>query len=120
MEAEDVRTVRREADRREHAAHRSGRNLAPLLARGIGDIQQLLLILVHPVGETRNARGVHHEAQVLLANIGHQPVAPGGCVHLVQLAARSEEHTSELQSLMRISYAVLCWKKKKTQNTKHL
>src|SRR3546814_4682503 len=27
--------------------------------------------------------------------------------------ARSEEHTSELQSLMRISYAVFCWKKKK-------
>src|SRR3546814_9646925 len=31
--------------------------------------------------------------------------------------ARSEEHTSELQSLMRISYAVFCLKKKKT--TKH-
>src|SRR3546814_4515910 len=29
--------------------------------------------------------------------------------------ARSEEHTSELQSLMRISYAVFCLKKKKTQ-----
>src|SRR3546814_1494595 len=28
--------------------------------------------------------------------------------------ARSEEHTSELQSLMRISYAVFCFKKKKT------
>src|SRR3546814_4863423 len=28
--------------------------------------------------------------------------------------ARSEEHTSELQSLMRISYAVLCLKKKRT------
>src|SRR3546814_5327184 len=28
---------------------------------------------------------------------------------------RSEEHTSELQSLMRISYAVFCLKKKKTQ-----
>src|SRR3546814_9537705 len=27
---------------------------------------------------------------------------------------RSEEHTSELQSLMRISYAVFCWKTKKT------
>src|SRR3546814_6853998 len=26
---------------------------------------------------------------------------------------RSEEHTSELQSLMRISYAVFCWKKKR-------
>src|SRR3546814_9731432 len=33
---------------------------------------------------------------------------------------RSEEHTSELQSLMRISYAVFCLKKKKkTNNTKH-
>src|SRR3546814_1080703 len=30
---------------------------------------------------------------------------------------RSEEHTSELQSLMRISYAVLCLKKKKRQPT---
>src|SRR3546814_5553819 len=34
--------------------------------------------------------------------------------HLVHApAARSEEHTSELQSLMRISYAVFCLKKKK-------
>src|SRR3546814_6599704 len=32
---------------------------------------------------------------------------------------RSEEHTSELQSLMRISYAVFCLKKKKTTNDKH-
>src|SRR3546814_9802625 len=32
------------------------------------------------------------------------------------MTARSEEHTSELQSLMRISYAVFCLKKKKTQN----
>src|SRR3546814_5268464 len=32
---------------------------------------------------------------------------------LVQAAERSEEHTSELQSLMRISYAVFCLKKKK-------
>src|SRR3546814_5272440 len=30
------------------------------------------------------------------------------------LLSRSEEHTSELQSLMRISYAVFCLKKKKT------
>src|SRR3546814_5826582 len=34
------------------------------------------------------------------------------------VADRSEEHTSELQSLMRISYAVFCLKKK-THNTKH-
>src|SRR3546814_2214534 len=32
---------------------------------------------------------------------------------------RSEEHTSELQSLMRISYAVLCLTKKKRTKTKH-
>src|SRR3546814_6101406 len=31
--------------------------------------------------------------------------------------SRSEEHTSELQSLMRISYAVFCLKKQKTTNT---
>src|SRR3546814_1871339 len=35
-----------------------------------------------------------------------------------KLALRSEEHTSELQSLMRISYAVFCLKKhRKTHNT---
>src|SRR3546814_4788184 len=34
-------------------------------------------------------------------------------------AFRSEEHTSELQSLMRISYAVFCLKKKIKHNTKH-
>src|SRR3546814_9422994 len=37
-------------------------------------------------------------------------------------AVRSEEHTSELQSLMRISYAVFCLKKKtkKTYNNTHI
>src|SRR3546814_7663262 len=34
-------------------------------------------------------------------------------------AERSEEHTSELQSLMRISYAVFCLKKKKQKKTHH-
>src|SRR3546814_8757805 len=34
-------------------------------------------------------------------------------------ASRSEEHTSELQSLMRISYAVFCLKKNKQKNTYH-
>src|SRR3546814_5732812 len=36
-------------------------------------------------------------------------------VRLPRPATRSEEHTSELQSLMRISYAVFCLKKKNTQ-----
>src|SRR3546814_4669724 len=34
--------------------------------------------------------------------------------HRQEIAKRSEEHTSELQSLMRISYAVFCLKKKNT------
>src|SRR3546814_8768224 len=34
--------------------------------------------------------------------------------------ARSEEHTSELQSLMRISYAVFCLKKKKQKTQKYI
>src|SRR3546814_8737905 len=36
----------------------------------------------------------------------------------VHVFERSEEHTSELQSLMRISYAVFCLKKKQKQNKK--
>src|SRR3546814_2874118 len=38
---------------------------------------------------------------------------------IIQDGLRSEEHTSELQSLMRISYAVFCLKKKKQKN-KHI
>src|SRR3546814_5597262 len=37
---------------------------------------------------------------------------------LLRLVERSEEHTSELQSLMRISYAVFCLKKKKNNQHK--
>src|SRR3546814_6910975 len=36
------------------------------------------------------------------------------------VGTRSEEHTSELQSLMRISYAVFCLKKKKTNAKIHI
>src|SRR3546814_10844085 len=38
---------------------------------------------------------------------------PGSLPEQVSAVQRSEEHTSELQSLMRISYAVFCLKKKK-------
>src|SRR3546814_7913771 len=39
-------------------------------------------------------------------------------LHEAGIGRRSEEHTSELQSLMRISYAVFCLKKKRTKNQK--
>src|SRR3546814_10732190 len=47
------------------------------------------------------------------------PLVAGPAVGEVVQSAfyRSEEHTSELQSLMRISYAVFCLKKKNTDNT---
>src|SRR3546814_1391264 len=45
----------------------------------------------------------------------HEVTKVRGCC-FVALPMRSEEHTSELQSLMRISYSVFCWKK---QNSIH-
>src|SRR3546814_362001 len=50
-------------------------------------------------------------AQLVCADIGIDPSA--SALHLL----RSEEHTSELQSLMRISYTVFCLKKKKKTTT---
>src|SRR3546814_2366504 len=50
----------------------------------------------------RVGRGADHRHDRRAPGLVHQPAA-----HL-----RSEEHTSELQSLMRISYAVFCLKKK--------
>src|SRR3546814_4226916 len=47
------------------------------------------------------------------AGLTGTPFRSGG---LEREQGRSEEHTSELQSLMRISYAVFCLKKKKTTN----
>src|SRR3546814_9640461 len=48
-----------------------------------------------------------HAKDVQLSSTGHNSAAR------LSPYARSEEHTSELQSLMRISYAVFCLKKKK-------
>src|SRR3546814_8967910 len=65
---------------------------------------------VYVTAFTRNAIGNLLDAVVERANI-HWPA--GFDVHFFGSAPRSEEHTSELQSLMRISYAVFCLKKKK-------
>src|SRR3546814_7849895 len=59
---------------------------------------------------TRYAGGTRPAVSVFL----HPQADPGGVYHSVE---RSEEHTSELQSLMRISYAVFCLKKKNTIKT---
>src|SRR3546814_5868652 len=63
---------------------------------------------VHAVAQRRDQRDLGGEVET-------RQLRPA--VALVDVADRSEEHTSELQSLMRISYAVFCLKKKK--NTSH-
>src|SRR3546814_7312539 len=55
---------------------------------------------------------VDHGCSRPLPHVGR---APWSCRHAPSLP-RSEEHTSELQSLMRISYAVFCLKKKIRKN----
>src|SRR3546814_4328125 len=56
---------------------------------------------------------------VMNAPLTVRAIAPGTYVYTLMPASlvRSEEHTSELQSLMRITYAVFCLKKKKHHNT---
>src|SRR3546814_2951984 len=56
-------------------------------------------------------------ADDVAALLGARPVGIRPFRRTVVQADRSEEHTSELQSLMRISYAVFCLKKKKKYNT---
>src|SRR3546814_6698002 len=48
------------------------------------------------------------------------PLKPGQAAPRRLISPRSEEHTSELQSLMRISYAVFCLKKKKQYDMNEL
>src|SRR3546814_3139856 len=68
-----------------------------LVRRGAGDVEDLA------------AQGKHRLGRAVARLLGR--AAGGIALHQEQL--RSEEHTSELQSLMRISYAVFCLKKKK-------
>src|SRR3546814_8726343 len=58
------------------------------------------------IGLQRAAAGRQHDRRGQIGKTGHEMLR----------RLRSEEHTSELQSLMRISYAVFCLKKKKKQD----
>src|SRR3546814_7956706 len=64
-------------------------------------------------GQHRRAVGTEAIAPGAIDRRGNdEPVAD----RITQRGHRSEEHTSELQSLMRISYAVFCLKKKKEKH----
>src|SRR3546814_5217967 len=83
-------------------------------ARAQRQYVQLAIFAADEAAEQEAARGAGKE-DVAIERTGkcggHQPFAPN---FIATAIIRSEEHTSELQSLMRISYAVFCLKKKKT------
>src|SRR3546814_573925 len=89
-----------------------------------GESRHRILVLEHSYhGDTIGTmsigeRGVYNRAYApLLFDVGTIPLPSEGreqaALDALEGACRSEEHTSELQSLMRISYAVFCLKKKK-------
>src|SRR3546814_6835091 len=107
-------------------AQRQGRNDSPRdpldrLAR----FEQLIEIVTEQFDRDVGADACNQLVHAHLDRLGELVIIAGDFIHrLVQLGdeliagfarvgPRSEEHTSELQSLMRISYAVLCLKKKK-------
>src|SRR3546814_3087273 len=75
--------------------------------------------LLQRVGLARTGAGLETEAATIVeaSEDALQRNAAGGVGWALPIShgRRSEEHTSELQSLMRISYAVFCLKKKKTK-----
>src|SRR3546814_6469499 len=79
-----------------------------LVARAHEVLAGLHLDLLRPARLGKQCAGVEGAR----AERGNVLLQPGDVV------VRSEEHTSELQSLMRISYAVFCLKKKKRKKKK--
>src|SRR3546814_2009386 len=83
----------------------------------------VLQFTLYPLGAAFANDNVDPERRVGLSAILYMVYGVGACIgpllvgFLMGIWGRSEEHTSELQSLMRISYAVFCLKKKKNTYT---
>src|SRR3546814_4182427 len=69
--------------------------------------------------DPRNLRRTRSDRRGPLAGRARASRLSGGSARAQLDPPRSEEHTSELQSLMRISYAVFCLKKKNSSSTNH-
>src|SRR3546814_9111929 len=72
----------------------------------------------HPQGDQRQVENQKHDVADVHAG-DHAPKKIRRILDQQRPWGRSEEHTSELQSLMRISYAVFCLKKKKKQKNRY-
>src|SRR3546814_2830879 len=106
-------------------AGREDHAVTPAIKAGDG-LFELAVAVIAAIGDARAGRagaeiphrfngaldaiGIVGEAEIVVGSEKQHPLP-------VQHAFRSEEHTSELQSLMRTSYAVFCLKKK--NNTQH-
>src|SRR3546814_10232620 len=87
--------------------------LDPALADALADP-----ILVDPdLGQQANGDALRPPDRPPSGGLPPVDIAPIAPAAAPSRHARSEEHTSELQSLMRISYAVFCLKKKNTPTT---
>src|SRR3546814_5339752 len=73
---------------------------------------EAVLFRVHPTVTDRDGHGPGSNRDLAGDELRDLLVPTGPVVAAVDAYRRSEEHTSELQSLMRISYAVFCLKKK--------
>src|SRR3546814_4111045 len=72
--------------------------------------------LIDPLIAAAEAAVIFGEVDPVMEEWPQRPVGIAVIIFVDVLFFRSEEHTSELQSLMRISYAVFCLKKKKTKH----
>src|SRR3546814_4375167 len=101
----------------ERSVSRAGEQIGltqPAMSAALGRLRlmfddPLLIRVGRGLELTRKAEALALPLREALAAVEHT---------LAQNRGRSEEHTSELQSLMRISYAVFCLKKKKNKTTR--
>src|SRR3546814_9978855 len=80
-------------------------------------VQRLRRLLLEHIGERAAGRREGHVDDQRVVLVVPCQVVDEAEVDHVDPQFRSEEHTSELQSLMRISYAVFCLKKKNNSHT---
>src|SRR3546814_2316170 len=71
-----------------------------------------------PALNPRSTEALDKDLSRIAASVGSLPWCVNLVAHKSNERLRSEEHTSELQSLMRISYAVFCLNKKNKQKDK--
>src|SRR3546814_10065881 len=97
----------------------SATNVAQVVLHGVHRDTPEGLLLMPAFGQAYTDREIAAVANYVTARFGAEGAAlteKDVAALRAQAGHRSEEHTSELQSLMRISYAVFCLKKKKYQH----